>query len=182
VTDAQHSVAAATWAICKDVAKNIWIAKEPSLDYARAAACLLFGTAAQESDSFRARRQYGFDYNSDGGAFSLWQMERAAIENGLKQIKQSECLEDKVAAMILWGVTTTFEQAKLAIQRSEGDLFACILARLYYLRCPGAIPATIDGQGAYWKRYYNTVAGAGTVEQYIHHWNHCCADIVRDNP
>ena len=65
------------WGICKDVAQNVWI-QQPSAEYARCVAQLLFGTAAHEGDGFRARRQYGNLPDGVGG-YSLWQMEQAAV-------------------------------------------------------------------------------------------------------
>ena len=43
------------------------------------------------------------------------------------------------------------------------------MARIHYLRVPEALPAADDvvGLAAYWKRYYNTELGAGTVEKFV---------------
>ena len=41
------------------------------------------------------------------------------------------------------------------------------ICRIHYWRKPGAIPAEIEGQAAYWKRHYNTPLGRGTVEKYL---------------
>jgi hypothetical protein len=41
------------------------------------------------------------------------------------------------------------------------------MARTHYLRCPGPIPHTIEGQAAYWKLHYNTPLGKGTEEEYM---------------
>lgn len=46
-------------------------------------------------------------------------------------------------------------------------LLAMIIARLHYKLRPGAIPQTVKGRAAYWKQYYNTVLGKGTVEHYL---------------
>ena len=43
----------------------------------------------------------------------------------------------------------------------------CITARLYLGNKPGMIPTDLKGQAAYWKKYYNTVSGAGTTEEFI---------------
>lgn len=183
MNDAQKATAARAWLYCKDAAKNIWIKNEPDAEYQHSAACLLFGTAAHESNEFDARRQYGFSKDSESGAFSLWQMERTAVENSLIAIKKNKSLEDRVAAMTKWDGLVTTPFVLKAIQQPEGDLFACILARLYYLRCPGNIPNTIYGQSAYWKRWWNTYLGAGTEHQYLSHWERCCKPIVEaDQP
>lgn len=46
-------------------------------------------------------------------------------------------------------------------------LLSVIFARLKYLLVPGAIPDTIQGRAAYWKKWYNSELGAGTPEHYI---------------
>lgn len=46
-------------------------------------------------------------------------------------------------------------------------LLAMIVARLHYKLCPGAIPQTMRGRAEYWKKYYNSVLGKGTVEHYV---------------
>ncbi|MDX1808313.1 MAG: hypothetical protein R3331_02110 [Sulfurospirillaceae bacterium] len=53
----------------------------------------------------------------------------------------------------------------LALQWSP--LLSTIFARLFYMLRPGAIPDTIQGRAQYWKQYYNTFAGAGTVQHYL---------------
>ena len=47
--------------------------------------------------------------------------------------------------------------------------YGAAICRLCYYRAPGALPDEGDpeGQARYWKRYYNTPLGAGTVEKYI---------------
>lgn len=45
-------------------------------------------------------------------------------------------------------------------------LLSLIFVRLRYLVVPDAIPSTVEGRAAYWKQYYNTSAGKGTVEHY----------------
>jgi len=46
-------------------------------------------------------------------------------------------------------------------------LLSTIYARLFYLLRPGAIPTTLEGRAQYWKTYYNSIKGKGTVEEYI---------------
>lgn len=49
----------------------------------------------------------------------------------------------------------------------ESPLLSFIFCRLKYRLIPAAIPSTVEGRAEYWKRYYNTVAGKGTVDEYI---------------
>lgn len=46
-------------------------------------------------------------------------------------------------------------------------VLAMIFCRLRYLRAQGAIPDTLVGRAEYWKKWYNTSAGKGTVAGYI---------------
>lgn len=46
-------------------------------------------------------------------------------------------------------------------------LYSGLAARLYLVRIPAAIPSNLQSQGWYWKKYYNTVAGKGTVTKFI---------------
>jgi hypothetical protein len=42
-----------------------------------------------------------------------------------------------------------------------------IAARLVLSNIPENIPSDLKGQADYWKRYYNTSAGAGTANDFI---------------
>ena len=46
-------------------------------------------------------------------------------------------------------------------------LLSLVFARLKYRLVPSAIPDTIQGRAAYWKKYYNSELGKGTPEHYI---------------
>lgn len=46
-------------------------------------------------------------------------------------------------------------------------MFQIFMCRVYYLRFEQIIPNTVEERAAYWKKYYNTYKGKGTVEKYI---------------
>ena len=46
-------------------------------------------------------------------------------------------------------------------------LFSGLAARLFVSNIPADIPCDISGQATYWKRHYNTFAGAGTEEKFM---------------
>jgi hypothetical protein len=52
----------------------------------------------------------------------------------------------------------------------DWDRLACLMARLHYVRFAEAVPRDLQGQAAYWKKYYNTVAGKGTPKKYMNDW------------
>ena len=41
-----------------------------------------------------------------------------------------------------------------------------VSCRLHYWRCPEKLPETLDQQSSYWKKWYNTEKGKGTVEDF----------------
>ena len=58
-------------------------------------------------------------------------------------------------------------------QQMAGNLYyAAAMCRIRYYRVPEALPEAGDirAQAKYWKRYYNTRLGKGTVTEYIKCW------------
>tara|TARA_Y100000401_G_C8251995_1_gene188665 strand:+ start:291 stop:755 length:465 start_codon:yes stop_codon:yes gene_type:complete len=50
----------------------------------------------------------------------------------------------------------------------ETNLAAQIaMCRLHYRRIPSKLPSSLKGQAKYWKKYYNSSAGRGTVEDFL---------------
>jgi len=49
--------------------------------------------------------------------------------------------------------------------------YATAMCRMHYLRKPGAIPTSVEGMAAYWKKHYNTELGKGTEEEFIANYN-----------
>ncbi|MEO5364675.1 MAG: hypothetical protein H7838_13810 [Magnetococcus sp. DMHC-8] len=120
---------------------------------------LVLGTAIQES-GLRYLQQLG-----GGPARGLWQMERPTHDDIWQNFLHGRT---KLGLNIL-GPYVKPDHARLA-----SDLaYACAMCRVHYLRCPDMLPSAgdIDGQAAYWKAWYNTPLGKGTVEQYIANWH-----------
>lgn len=109
---------------------------------------LLLGTAAQESHFGTYLRQLG-----GGPAMGIFQMEP----------KTFLWLRDKYK-------TKYPEIESREVTDLEWDLWLAILmARLRYRIVPVPLPDAhhIGALATYWKEHYNTVHGAGTVEQFI---------------
>ncbi|GAB0057936.1 hypothetical protein SIID45300_02270 [Candidatus Magnetaquicoccaceae bacterium FCR-1] len=126
--------------------------------WTEAAEELVLGTAIQES-GLRFVRQLG-----SGPARGLWQMEPATHDDLWLNYLNSRT---KI------GLNVLGPYSKPDAGRLVWDLgYACAMCRVHYLRCPGVLPAAGDheGQAAYWKRWYNTALGAGTIEQYLANW------------
>lgn len=131
--------------------------------WSQSAEDLLLGTACQESHCGRYIRQVGCSGTT--GAFGVWQMELATANDIYNNfLVHRPDIKKKVDG--LRGAAQSMSDAL------AGNLpFACAMARLLYYRCPGVVPATLAGQAAYWKKYYNTVHGKGTEAEYIANWN-----------
>jgi hypothetical protein len=50
---------------------------------------------------------------------------------------------------------------------ANNPLKAFVFTRCFYKLIPEAIPETLQGRAEYWKKYYNTHLGKGTVNEYI---------------
>lgn len=46
-------------------------------------------------------------------------------------------------------------------------LLCFIFTRLKYKKIPDAIPDTLEDRARYWKKWYNSYAGKGTIEHYL---------------
>jgi hypothetical protein len=46
-------------------------------------------------------------------------------------------------------------------------LLSLIWCRLKFKLIPDAIPSSISGRGSYWKKFYNTSAGKGSLAHYL---------------
>lgn len=127
-----------------------------------AAAELLLGTALVES-RLSWRRQLG-----NGPARGLFQMEMATHDDvWTNYLNYRAKLAAKVRAL---------KSSALAAAESEvenNDLYAAAMARVLYKRAPAALPAAgdVEAMAAYWKQYYNTPLGKGTVGKYLEVWN-----------
>lgn len=123
--------------------------------YSREAMWLLLGTAAQESGLGRYVRQLG-----GGPALGIFQMEPGTFEDIVRHVLGRR-LELRRRLMKVAGVDGL----------RSGDLefnlaLAIGMARLHYWRVAEPIPGDLPGWARYWKRYYNTPAGKGTVEEF----------------
>ncbi|MBF0602155.1 MAG: hypothetical protein HQL07_00510 [Nitrospirae bacterium] len=126
--------------------------------WSEAAEELVLGTAIQES-GLRYVHQIG-----SGPACGLWQMEPATHNDIWGNYLQSR---PKVGLSILG------PYSKPDHSRLMWDLgYACSMCRVHYLRSPQGLPnaGDIAGQAGYWKKWYNTPLGKGTVEQYMSNW------------
>ena len=119
---------------------------------------LLLGIAAQES---------GLQYIGSGPARGYWQMESATEWSHWQTLRHQVSLAQALIARC--GVE---EASAQALQHNIP--YQILMARLhFYFRDPLPLPERqdIQEQARRWKKYYNTEAGKGTVEDYLLTWD-----------
>lgn len=131
--------------------------------YSLGAAHLLLGTCGIESN-------YGQETVQTGGgpALGIYQMEPntlASLWNNFVRYRPP-LLQKIRTASDLQDLTITVPDAKLLVINIQ---FATAMCRVKYLDCPGDIPQPgpdyATRLAAYYKQYYNTLAGACTIER-----------------
>lgn len=132
--------------------------------YSPEAVELLMGTCAQESAMGKYRKQLG-----NGPALGIFQMEPFTYHDCYKNFLR---YKPQLLAKIL--EVSGLDHYPEAEELVNNDVFAACMARVRYLRAPGAIPQTLEKQAAYWKKNYNTPKGKGTVEEYIKNYKKYC--------
>lgn len=127
--------------------------------YSESAANLLLGTAAQESHMGTYLKQV------NGPALGIYQIEPATHEDVLKNfLYYRPELYKKVGALC--------SAADFYGDRRQDLIcnlrYATAIARCIYARFQEKLPEAddVEGLAKYWKRYYNTEKGKGTVEEF----------------
>lgn len=143
-----------------DLVKRVILAQDL---YSDAALNLLLGTAAQESLFGTHIRQL-----ESGPALGVFQMEPATEEDIWENYLSSRYYR-RAAMVKICGVFSFVNNGAL-----EWNLaYAICMTRLFYRRIKEPFPDAQDIKGfaQYWKKYYNTSVGKGTVEEFIHNYN-----------
>lgn len=171
--------------LCWQGATAIYFPHKTKTIFINRIACLMLGTAAQESNLVW-ERQRSVSYASDAGGFSKWQVERGIIQDCLEYCKRNKIFADLAtqwvfhdpnmvsSEWVFWPISTIL----WALRMDDNDKLGFLFARFKYLTDPQPIPASIIDQAKMWKRVYNTALGAGTVEQYLSNWDTYCAKVT----
>lgn len=121
----------------------------------------LLGTFAVESD-------FGTNWIQlkNGPAKNPFGIERATFDDEMRYLKdrQPELLHKIIESSNLL-VGPNYEDLTFNIR------LAIQFCRVKYFMVQEAIPSSLAAQAAYWKKYYNTTAGRGTVEDYINKYH-----------
>lgn len=122
---------------------------------------LLLGIALHESDGLLYARQIR------GPAIGPFQMERATYED----LMNNSLAFKPALRMAVQNFSSGY--GAQAEEMAFNWYYAVAVARAQLYRFPEALPAAGDlkRQASYWKKYWNTIQGSGTVEQYISHWH-----------
>lgn len=131
--------------------------------YSKAAENLLMGTAAQESHLGTYLHQLG-----KGPAKGIFQMEPAThADIWVNYLRYKRPLADELRLMA--GMQTPTPETMI------GNLYyAAAMARVHYLRVEEPLPKAENPYdlGEYWKEFYNTHQGRGTVEEFVANYRH----------
>jgi len=132
---------------------------DPEIPYSLAALRLVIGTALHESRLVYLD-QVSRDPARPGPAYGLWQMEAPTLADHFAWLADRRELRAKIGLLMT-------DQPTLPAQLHGNLYLACALCRVHYRRARDPLPDADDarGLGAYWKRFYNTSAGAGTIAQ-----------------
>ena len=131
---------------------------------------LLMATCAQESLLGKYREQVG------GPALGIFQMEPATYDDIWDNyLKYHMDLATKIAALVPPGVVP---EAHILI---NNDDLAIAMARIQYLRAPGALPAATDLNAIwlYYKAHYNTPLGAAKQIDFYRHYHELVQGAAR---
>lgn len=131
----------------------------PEVPYSRAAEDLVMGTFAVESN-LQWIKQHG-----KGPAKGLGQMEPATHKDMWRwlNLPKSRDIRGKVLSLLSSWPLDPEDQL-------QGNLPYCTaMTRLRYWVAPAPLPKADDlkGLAGYWKQYYNTALGKGTVEKFL---------------
>lgn len=104
-----------------------------------------------------------------GPALGLFQMEKATHDDHWLWLSRRDDLAPKVDSLLA-------KHPEPWRQLAGNMNYAAAMCRIHYRRRPEPLPSgdDLEGMGRYWKRFYNTVHGKGTVDQFVascrDHW------------
>ena len=128
--------------------------------YSEAAENLLIGTAVQESHLVYIQQ-------IKGPAVGVYQCEPNTYNDMWENyINYRSPLTQNLRSIASKRYSTT----DIDVKELHGNLnYATAICRVHYMRVSEPLPDANDVQGmaAYWKRYYNTALGAGSIDQFI---------------
>lgn len=125
---------------------------------------LLLGTCAQESGMghFIVQQQIAFK-----GGIGIYQMQRLTYDD-IWNRKIASNIAMKAKLKLLLG----YEGKPPAERMATDTALATVMTRLFYSAIPVQLPDANDirGLAEYWKKYYNTAFGKGSIDEFINNF------------
>lgn len=105
-----------------------------------------------------------------GAGYGWWQMEEATYNSLVKYLNTEPDLRKRILSACFLDMMPPFETL-IWNQR-----FACAMSRVKYWIRPEPLPSPndLEGLARYWKKFYNSDLGDGTIERFIA----ICKDLV----
>lgn len=130
--------------------------------WSQSAENLMLGTLAVESDF----GTYLAQYPNNGPALGPYQDEKISYDEIFTMVIPSLSPRQKLILQKNHIFSDLIEDRERLVYDWK---FATIICRLHYWRFPEPLPKPddIEGLAQYWKKYYNTKKGKGTVEGFI---------------
>ena len=120
---------------------------------------LIYETAVTESGNFKYLKQMG-----QGPALGFTQLEPDTIDDLYNNFIVHRKELDRVFGWLGYNLKAIHNKqfiipSNIALQIA--------FTRIHYWRVPESIPKSLELRAQYWKTYYNTPLGKGTVEHYL---------------
>tara|TARA_R110000751_G_scaffold39817_3_gene94885 strand:- start:1023 stop:3926 length:2904 start_codon:yes stop_codon:yes gene_type:complete len=119
----------------------------------------------QESKNGTAAGTYELDSKGEG-SYGVAQVDRSGFDQIQGKITDPESRYFKVAETLK--EVSGLDLSTVKYEDLNDDLLSVIYGRLYLAQITNEpIPNTVEERAEYWKKYYNTSAGKGTVKGYL---------------
>ena len=141
--------------IRKIIRKVLERLSDSGIKYSDNAEDLIFETGNAET-GYKHLEQMG-----GGPAVSFFQIEK----NTIKDIFDNYVVYRKPLIACLYKLGFIEEYPNFSVMTNIAVAIA--FCRIYYRRQPGSIPKKKGNRAIYWKKYYNTEGGRGSVEHYL---------------
>ena len=131
------------------------------------AANLMLGTALVES-GLQYIKQIGA-----GPALGVYQVEPSTLRDIYENyLPRKPEIKSTLNKFVHWNESFSRDWDYLESHLMANLIYGTAVARLIYWRRPEALPVAddVDGMANYWKRFYNSWKGKGSVEDYVRAW------------
>jgi len=142
---------------------------------------LILGTIAVESEFGKYRRQKGFE-NRKGGAYGICQIEMKTHDYLIKEYLQTLVIAQPKKTKLKEKILFFYNKEKSKEDNlTNNDAYNIAVCRLKYYSCPFLEPLNygnnIQELGYFWKKYYNTNLGKGTIKDFVTKYNKYVLDL-----